>query len=217
MPKKLNPSCTIIVLLVFSFLSARTCKAEEHAPLRVGLIYGMSGPLSELSRNLRNAASLAAEDAAARDGPKVETFVEDSRWDPKEAVSAFTKLVTLNRVHAVHVTGTGMSLAIKPLLSARKVLMISVAAHPEVAGAGGLALRHSNDASVDAASLGDAVAARTPRVVGIATIENEWGVAYERAFTETLAQLLPAAAVRSVTHRPDEGDFRPQVLSLSRH
>ena len=155
------------VLILKLILFPLACWAE---PLRVGAIYGLSGPLSSFGEEYRNSAVLAQE--ASQSGV-VLTF-EDSRWDPKTALAAFQKL-SGNGITIFHVMGAGMSMAIKPVSERQKVLLYSAAAHPQLLADSSLVIRHSNDASNDARILADAIRLRAQKKVAAIYVQNEWG------------------------------------------
>ncbi len=76
--EKMNVKCIqILILLLFPIVGS----AE---PLRIGAIYGLSGPLSSLGQEYANSVRLAEEAAQG----KVVITIEDSVWDPKAAVTA---------------------------------------------------------------------------------------------------------------------------------
>ncbi len=148
------------VLLRLPFLLALWAGPALSDPLRVGAIYGLSGPLASFGEEYRNSALLAAE--ASKGG--VQLFFEDSPWEPKTAVSAFQKLSTVDKVRVFHVMGAGMSLAVKPLSEKGRCLLFSAAAHPALRLAGGSRAAHgsrkptnNNDLSLQCASADCAV------------------------------------------------------------
>ncbi|MDP2936505.1 MAG: ABC transporter substrate-binding protein [Dehalococcoidia bacterium] len=74
------------------------------APIKVGFITPLSGPQAYLGVMSKIAVDLAVEDTNASggiNGSPVELFVEDSPFDPKQAVTAVRKLAEQEKVFAI--------------------------------------------------------------------------------------------------------------------
>ena len=184
----------------------------------VGAIYGLTGILADFSGEFKNGARMFLDFQEASGKAEIAIEFEDSRWDPKTAVSAYRKLVSLNGVKAVHVMGSGTSLAIKPLAEQDGIILFTAGAHRDLLSGARLVIRHANLADRDAKVLAESVARHVPAPRRIAElyIENEWGEEYHRHLGRFLRELLPSAELLAEPHLPDEADFRPQLLRLTR-
>lgn len=74
----------------------------------IGAILPLSGSLSGIGEEIRNGMTLADEDLEG-----ISIIYEDSRLEPATALLAYEKLMTIDRVDAVHVAGTPVIEAIK--------------------------------------------------------------------------------------------------------
>jgi branched-chain amino acid transport system substrate-binding protein len=98
--KKLLVIPLILVILVASFLGGCGTKEAEVKTLKIGVIWGISGPASFAMIGLKDMALLCADWINQKGGItvngetyQIECIVEDSKNSPAGAVSAATKLV----------------------------------------------------------------------------------------------------------------------------
>lgn len=199
----------IISLLALGLLFVPFVVRAE--PLRIGAIYGLSGPLSSFGEEYRNSALLAQEASQ----PHIRLIFEDSGWDPKRAVGAFQKL-SAEGVTVLHVMGAGMSMAIKPLSEKRKMLLYSAAAHPQMLSDASLVIRHSNEASNDAKILAEEIRHRSAKRIASIYVQNEWGEYYNSKLAENLKR-EGTITFEASPYLPSETDFRDRILSLLAH
>ncbi len=82
--------------------SART--GQSINPIKIGASISLTGVAADFGQMSKKAMELAVEEINAKvgvDGRKVELYIEDDQTDPKSAVSAYRKLVDVNKVEAV--------------------------------------------------------------------------------------------------------------------
>jgi branched-chain amino acid transport system substrate-binding protein len=94
-------------------VTAPTKPLLEGQEIRVGVVLPLSGALSTFGQQGRRGVELAAEEINGANGilgAKIKLFVEDFAGDPKVALTATEKLITVDKVHIV--TGAYMSAAI---------------------------------------------------------------------------------------------------------
>lgn len=207
---------SFLALLLFATGATGPVQAAPER-LKIGAIYGLTGLLPDFGDEFLKGARLYVDQTPA-DKRHIELFVEDSAWDSKTAVSAFRKLVDGNGVRAVHVMGSGPSLAIKPLAESLGVLLLSAGAHPALTPKSSLVLRHSNLASEDARVLAEALAPKLAENAAVATIflQNDWGQSYNEEFCNVLKRARPSLRLVSEPHLAADTDFRPVLLRVLR-
>ena len=114
------------ILLVATSSIAETRNAE---PIKVGAIYGFSGFANVWSAQARRGIELARDEinqSGGINGRKLEVIFEDSATTPNGAVTAFNKLVKIDRVDAV--VGDIISfitLPLVPLAQRNKVVLVT--------------------------------------------------------------------------------------------
>lgn len=77
---------------------------SEKGPIRIGASISLTGVAADFGEMSKKAMELAVEEINAKGGinsRKVELFIEDDQTDPKTAVSAYQKLVHVDKVEAL--------------------------------------------------------------------------------------------------------------------
>jgi branched-chain amino acid transport system substrate-binding protein len=111
----------------------------SHSPvcsqtLRIGVIIPLSGGVADLGKTVQNGIELAQSEADPETRNKFELIYEDSKYDAKDSISAFNKLVGNDKIDILWVWGTTPSIALAPLADRKKIPMIALSGDPEVAG-----------------------------------------------------------------------------------
>src|SRR6266404_2368385 len=126
MLKRLVP--TALVALVALTLLPAAGGAQSSAPIRIGVIEPLSGPVAASGNYIRMGAEIARDWLNAKGGVigrKVELVIEDNKSDPKEAASAAEKLIVRDKVPAIMgAWGSSMTLAAMPKLEEYGVPMV---------------------------------------------------------------------------------------------
>jgi branched-chain amino acid transport system substrate-binding protein len=121
-----------VVLAVLAPLIAITLAAvvtaQAPAPVRIGVIQPLSGPVAASGNYIRMGAEIARDWINAKGGVlgrRVELVIEDNKSDPKEAASAAEKLIVRDKVPAIMgAWGSSMTLAAMPKLEEYGVPMV---------------------------------------------------------------------------------------------
>jgi branched-chain amino acid transport system substrate-binding protein len=107
---------------------AGSVDAQSGAPLKLGVIQPLSGPVAASGNYVRMGAEIARDWANARGGiggRQLELIIEDNKSDPKEAASAAEKLIVRDKVPAIMgAWGSSMTLAAMPKLEEYGVPMV---------------------------------------------------------------------------------------------
>src|SRR3990172_5237655 len=119
----------VVVLLAFTLLTpAGFAQAQAPAPVKIGVIQPLSGPVAASGNYVRMGAEIARDWLHARGGVggrKVELVIEDNKSDPKEAARAAEKLIVRDKVPALMgAWGSSMTLAAMPKLEEYGVPMV---------------------------------------------------------------------------------------------
>src|SRR5437763_7697661 len=107
---------------------AATVFVEAQAPIKLGVIQPLSGPVAASGNYVRMGAEIARDWLNAKggiNGRKVELVIENNKSDPKEAASAAEKLIVRDKVPAIMgAWGSSMTLAAMPKLEEYGVPMV---------------------------------------------------------------------------------------------
>jgi branched-chain amino acid transport system substrate-binding protein len=118
----------VLAILVVTVMLAAWGSVSAQAPINVGVIEPLSGPVAASGNYVRMGAEIARDWINARggiNGRKLALLIEDNKSDPKEAASAAEKLIVRDRVPAIMgAWGSSMTLAAMPKLEEYGVPMV---------------------------------------------------------------------------------------------
>src|SRR5436190_18941148 len=118
----------VLVALVLVALAALTVPGESQAPVKIGVIQPLSGPVAASGNYIRMGAEIARDWINAKGGVlgrPVQLLIEDNKSDPKEAATAAEKLIVRDKVPViVGAWGSSMTLAAMPKLEEYGVPMV---------------------------------------------------------------------------------------------
>lgn len=201
-----------------------SCKGSEpesstesvsNEPIRTGAILPLSGTLANYGELEQRGLELAVKhinEAGGIGGRPLEILYEDSELDPKKAISAFNKLVSVDKVEMITgVVGSSVCLAIAPLATREEMVFISGGAtSPKLSGASPYFFRVAPSDTVGAARLVDWAIEEGSERIAILVVENDYGVGQKDVAVARLAELgKEPVIVESVI--PDTSDLRPQI------
>src|SRR5437867_1565340 len=118
----------VVLALVLVALAALAVPGESQAPIKIGVIEPLSGPVAASGNYVRMGAEIARDWLNAKGGiggRKIDLLIEDNKSDPKEAASAAEKLIVRDKVPAIMgAWGSSMTLAAMPKLEEYGVPMV---------------------------------------------------------------------------------------------
>ena len=119
---------SLVLALGLAVVGAATGIAQSSAPIKIGVIQPLSGPVAASGNYVRMGAEIARDWVNVRGGVlgrKIELQIEDNKSDPKEAASAAEKLIVRDKVPAIMgAWGSSMTLAAMPKLEEYGVPMV---------------------------------------------------------------------------------------------
>ncbi len=184
-------------------------------PIRTGAILPLSGTLANYGELEQRGLDLAMQHinaAGGIDGRPLEILYEDSELDPKKAISAFNKLVSVDKVEMITgIVGSSVCLAITPLATREETVVISGGAtSPKLTGVSPYFFRVAPSDTVGAARLVDWAIEEGSNRIAILVVENDYGIGQKDVAVARLAELgKEPVIVESVI--PDTSDLRPQI------
>ncbi len=114
-----------------SLFIAGTARAET---IRLGAILPLTGPGAVVGTQEMRGIQFAVEQANAKGGVRgnpVEVLFEDNQAKPDQSVLSFNKLVDLQHVPMIFTGYSGPSLAMAPLATRKKVLLVNAGAQSD--------------------------------------------------------------------------------------
>src|SRR5438105_7442315 len=123
----------IFVPLVALALFASPAPAADPKPIKIGLIYSLSGLAAVYTKGTVIGHEIAAEEINAAGGllggRKIEYVIRDDKLKPGVAVDEFRRMVTRDQVDFVMgVISSGVALAVSEVAKEMKVLFVDTIA-----------------------------------------------------------------------------------------
>lgn len=107
-----------------------TRKPVEKGIIKIGVILPLTGPVASLGESAKNGAELAYKNLSEEEKQKISLVFEDDHFDSKTTVSAFNKLVEVDKVVTVICFASNPCASIAPLADVKSVPLIAVASAP---------------------------------------------------------------------------------------
>ncbi|MCB9231066.1 MAG: ABC transporter substrate-binding protein [Bacteroidia bacterium] len=128
-----------LVVVGFGLLLSHGCNNSSNKPsngkikIKVGAILPLTGKYADLGNWAKVGLLFAAEDLGKLNSNyEYSVLIEDAKSEPKEAIAAYNKLRSIDKVNIVITTSSALSLAIKPIAIKDSILFFSIASHPEI-------------------------------------------------------------------------------------
>mgnify|MGYP003393993309 FL=1 len=102
--KNITLSAVLGVAVIIGVVLFTTYNTPQDDPIKIGVVYGLTGPASSWTDYGIKAAELAVSEINENGGVNgrlVELVIEDSNSSPAKAVAAYQKLTDIDKVGAV--------------------------------------------------------------------------------------------------------------------
>ncbi len=190
--------------------------AGPAGPIKIGVILPLTGDAADYGTGARQGMELAfkeLERAGGRKGRRLVPVYEDSRGDPKMAVTAFEKLVDLDKVPAVLGPMTSSEvLSVAPIAERRKIVVLTpTASAPAISHAGDYIFRSVTSDLFDGRVMARFACGKLGlRTASVCYVNNDFGLGLKQAFEDEFKRLGGKIAV---AERLSGGstDFRTQI------
>ena len=124
----IGQTCNILVAVVVALVGLVTPAPADEKPIKIGLLYSLSGMAAVVTQGTVIGHEIAAEEINAKggvQGRKIEYVVRDDKLKPGEAVKEFRRMVTRDKVDFVMgVISSGVALAVSEVAKEMKVLFV---------------------------------------------------------------------------------------------
>jgi branched-chain amino acid transport system substrate-binding protein len=207
----------IIAALVIMLVVMQT--EQRQGEIKVGAILTLSGDAAGYGQSAKDAIELGIKeinDGNSLAGLNISLIYEDDQLDPKTGVSAFRKLVEVNRVSAVIGPLTSsVALAIAPVANEKKIVLLSPSASsPSITEAGDYIFRNVASDEFESRVMAQyAYDSLKLRKIGIIHINNDFGVGYRDFFTKYFRDKGGEISATEV-YEQGSSDFRTQLTKL---
>lgn len=182
------------VLIIVGFVGLKTPDASKTVePIKIGLSTPVTGEIASYGEALQGGAQLAVSEinaAGGIDGRLLELIVEDDKCT-KDAVSAVSKLVNINKVHAVlGPTCSSAAAPSVPIAQGAGVPIMIQATAPELTAIGDYVFRiNPSDAFQGKFSAEYMYNELGKRKVAVLYVSNAWGKGIHDVFVKRFTEL----------------------------
>jgi branched-chain amino acid transport system substrate-binding protein len=208
------------IRLACAALIAAACVGRGNAadPIKFGAIIPLTGPGAVVGTQEQRGIQFAVDEANAKggvDGHPIEVLFEDNQAKPDQSILSFNKLVDLQHVPVIFTGYSGPSLAMAPLATRKKILMINAGAQSDKLGTASPYLVNTLP------STGDEVAVMVQYLIGKG--KKTAAVLYENDAAgiggrDDFVAAFPKAGGTILAQEPvqfGQTDYRPALLKLA--
>ncbi|MBN1567629.1 MAG: ABC transporter substrate-binding protein [Acidobacteria bacterium] len=217
MRKKMFLSACAIVFLVIGGIACR--RAQKQDGIRIGAILSLTGRGSQYGKASLQGIQIAVDEvnkAGGIQGRKIDLVVEDSLSEAKNAVTAYQKLLDVDKVCAV--IGPILSdevLAVAPEANRRQVLILAPAAGTDkIATAGPWVFRNRESANLQSIAVAKLLLKQPqPPRLGILYSTTANAISYKDALLEALGQEKDLAVIQE-SFAEGQTDFKTILIKV---
>jgi len=215
MPQGTRAALAILVVALLVGSAPRGAAAES---IRFGAILPLTGPATVIGTQEKRGVELAVDDMNAKggvDGQKIELVFEDNQAKPDLSVLSFNKLVDLEGVPVVFTGYSGPTLALAPLATRKKVLLVNCGAQADKLATASPYLINTISSTADEVGVMAKYLVSQGKKKAVVLWENDAaGIGGRDDFVEA----FPKAGGEIAAQEPvqfGQTDFRPALLKLA--
>jgi len=194
---------------------AAPAAAGELPAVKIGVIAPLSGDVANLGADHRAGVALAVQEinaAGGINGRQVEAIYEDAKCGGKDATTAATKLIEVDKVQFI-VGGlcSSETLAAAPLAEQAKVVMISPgSSNPSVSQAGDYIFRTWPSDTGQGKVIAEEMIKREHHKVAVILMNKDYNIGLANAFKENFEKMGGVITAWEL-YAEEEKDFRTPV------
>lgn len=212
MSKTLQIVIGIIVIVFIIVLVAVFYKPAPKGMINIGAILPLTGELASLGQSAKNGALLAFQELTADQQKKVQLLFEDDQFDPKNTISAFNKLISIDKVNVVICLASGPCNAIAPLAEEQQIPLIALASDPKIQKDKNFVVRLEIAPSEEARILSDYIKSKNYKsLASVVALQDGILAGYDDLLKDTR---YSAIEVISEKVKPDEKDYRTIITKI---
>jgi branched-chain amino acid transport system substrate-binding protein len=205
----------MLATVLLAGVASRPAAAET---IRFGAILPLTGPATVIGTQEKRGIELAVDDINAKGGvggQKIELVFEDNQAKPDLSVLSFNKLVDLQGVPVVFTGYSGPTLALAPLATRKKVLLVNCGAQADKLATASPYLINTISSTADEVGVMSKYLVSQGKKKAVILWENDAaGIGGRDDFVEA----FPKAGGEIVAQEPvqfGQTDFRPALLKLA--
>lgn len=222
MNKELAGSAKLLLICFVLAALLPRCDGGGSDVTRIGVINSLTGsaaPYGQAAQKGLKLAEVAINNSGGVLGKKMVLVVEDDQTTPSNAVSAFKKLVAVDKVPIIiGPLSSSSAMACAPLANEMKtVILSSGAATPQLTGAGDYVFRNRAAGQLEAVQIAEfAFKTLALRRIVIFYINTDYGVGFKNVFQDRF-QAQGGSIVHVESFDQGMRDFKSQLVKIEKY
>lgn len=206
----------IIILAALVWSSGR--KPQEMGTketIAVAALLPLTGSGADQGEWSKDGLELALTELNKDRKSPIQLVIEDTAGDPKKAVSVYSSITTLHKIPAVFTWGSGVGVALSPLVNKDKVIQMGIAtAAPAYTSPDDYTFRNFPSATLESAFTSATIVRLVNKgPIAILKINNDYGVGTAQAL-ETAYKNAGGSVVLNEAFDPGSSDFRSLLAKV---
>ncbi len=205
---------------VWAIYKSKTPSPSSTNAITIGAVLSQTGSAASYGEIARNAIHMAADDINAQggiDGRRVEVVYEDDQTDPQQAVSAFQKLTSVDKVDAA--IGGVFDFVYQPLLPIADTTHTALVSPETFRIPGSLELTDNSFTMLPTLSsvvreLKTYIASHKTQQLGIVHLQSAWGADVAATLASMAQELGQPTVINESYEHIDNNDFKTTILKL---
>ena len=209
--KKILISISCLIFLIIIIL-VPYLRQREQSVIKIGLVADLTGSMAMYGNWVKKGAEIAIAEFGS---DEVVLIIEDSKSDPRTAVSSFEKLISFDKIE-ICIAGNNSSavMSMAPIAERNKVLLFAaLASSPNITYAGEYVFRNRISGTFEAESLAKKAFSLNYKRVAVVVTNNDSGQPYIEAFGSKFKE-LSGIDVLGILVDPDLTTLNTQALQL---
>lgn len=208
----------VLIILVGGYFLI-TAPAQETGPIKIGFIGPLTGDLSTIGENVKDAVSLAVDEinsSGGINGRQLEVIYEDGKCNGKDASSAANKLINIDKVPVILGGAcSGETMSFTEIAEQAKVVTLSYcSSNPAITNAGDYIFRdYPSDSFQGKVAANYTFDKLGKKKAAILYIKNEWGEGLKQVFSDSFKEKGGTITIEE-SFDPSAKEFRSQLAKI---
>jgi branched-chain amino acid transport system substrate-binding protein len=209
----------IILAGIYYGVSKKPTAPTIKEPIKIGVIAPLSGEMANWGESMKGGIEIAVDELNSTggiDGRRIEIILEDNQaCDKTASVTAFRKLIDVDKVKVVMIGCSGATLAVAPLAEENKVILLTpMASAAKISEAGDFIFRTSISDNIQGKILGKYIIEKLNfKKIGVIYVNNDYGLGLFDNLKSTFEN-MGGKIVQAEKYEFGATDFKTQLIKI---
>jgi branched-chain amino acid transport system substrate-binding protein len=209
--------CSLVIIAIGYIVWKNNKEIKDNKTISIGAIFSSTGVAGDYGKKSIDGVQIAVElinKSGGINGKKVHVVYEDAKSSPKDALSAFRKLVDLNRITII--VGDVYSSTTKALiehLPKNVVLFAPGASEPDLVNINGNFLRNWTSDNFDGLAMANVVVGDSIKKISTLTQISDYTIALNDAFKKEFTN-KGGIIIDQESFEGEKGDYKQILYKL---